>query len=138
MRIPNNVEATTNKYPWFFWEQNKNTTWLRQIWTNFGSKLAKSGEIGDIINKHRYILETTAAESSFQNAFVQWPHCTLRYMMRSMLTGAKLSNTFWADPLLHAIYVKIAFHTKQLLSHLFNNLKVQNQISHIFEFLVVD
>ena len=90
----------------FFLEQNKNTSGLRRIQTDLGSELAKSGEIQDIIHKHGYVLKTTAAELSFQNAIVERPHQALRNMMRSMLTGANLSNTFWADALLHAVYVK--------------------------------
>ena len=55
---------------------------------------------------HGYILEITAAESSFQNAIIKRSHHTLGNMMHSMLTGANLSNTFWIDALLHAVYVK--------------------------------
>ena len=60
-----------------------------------------------MIAKHGYVLETTSANSSFQNSKAEQLHCTLGNMMRSMLKCARLDKSFWVDALsMHAVYVR--------------------------------
>ena len=84
----------------------KNTDGLRRICTDRGRELSQSAEFRKLIQKHEYVLETMASESSFQNAIVERPHRTLRNMMRSMLHAGNMSNRFWLDALIHAVYIK--------------------------------
>ena len=80
-------------------------------------------------------METTAVESSFQNAIVERPHRTLGDMMRSMLTSAGLSNTFWANALPHAIYVKNRLSHRAITITPFEKLKgAKTYISHLCVF----
>ena len=58
------------------------------------------------MQKHEHNLETTASESSFQNAIAEQPHPTLGNVMWSMLTATNTSNAFCADALPHAVCIK--------------------------------
>ena len=95
--------------------------WL--LWTDLKSELAKNKVIQDIAKKHKYILESTAVESSFQNEIVERLHCTLENMISSMLTDAGLGNTFWADDLLHTSYAKNRLSHKAITLTPFEKLK---------------
>ena len=59
-----------------------------------------------MIAKHGYVLETTAANSSYQNSKAEWPHHALGNMMQSMLKCVGLDKSFWADALMHAVYIR--------------------------------
>ena len=73
---------------------------------DLGREMACSKEVAVVISKHGYTLEPTSAASSFQNGIVERPHQTLANMMQSMLNGANMDNSFWADALIHAVYLK--------------------------------
>ena len=79
---------------------------MRRVRTDLGKELARSREFRALITKHGYVLETTAANSSFQNSKAERPHRTLANMMRSMLKCAGLDKSFWADALMHAVYLR--------------------------------
>ena len=86
--------------------QYKRSSGLRRIRTDLGKELARSTLVRTTISKHGYTLEPTAPNSSFQNSKVERPHRTLGNMMRSMLKGSNLDKSYWADALLHAVYLK--------------------------------
>ena len=105
------VFPTKSKSPPFdiidqFLTQYKRSSGMRRVRTDLGKELARSKLVRATIAKHGYILEQTAPNSSFQNSKVERPHRTLGNMMRSMLKGANLDKSFWADALLHAVYLK--------------------------------
>ena len=52
------------------------------------------------------MLETTFSDASFQNGKAERPHRTYGYMMRTMLHGADLLNTYRSYSLIHAVYLK--------------------------------
>ena len=86
--------------------QYKRSSGMRRIRTDLGKELAGSKLVRATIAKHGYTLEPTAPNSSFQNSKDERPHRTLGNMMKSMLKGANLDKRFWADALLHAVYLK--------------------------------
>ena len=83
----------------------KPTEGLRHVRIDLGKELARSRDFRALIAKHGYVLETTVANSSFQNSKAERPHRTLGNMMRSMLKCAGLDKSFWADALMHAAYL---------------------------------
>ena len=116
-------------------KQNKKISGLRRLQTDLGSELAKSNDIRDIAARYGYILETTAAESLFQNTIVEHLHQTLGNMMHSMLTGVELRNTFGADALPHAMYVKNRLPLQAITITPFEKLKgTKPNISHLCVF----
>ena len=98
-----NFKRTTLQHYRFISRTEQKYFRLQQLQISLECELAISKGICDVVTKHDYVSETTAAESSFQNAISKRPHCTLGNMMHSMITGAGLSNTFWANALLHTI-----------------------------------
>ena len=79
---------------------------LRRVRTDQGGELAGSTAFKKCIANSGYILETTGAGASFQNAIVERPHRTLADMMRTMLSGANLSSDYWSHAIRHAVYIK--------------------------------
>ena len=79
---------------------------LRRVRTDQGGELAGSTKFKKCIADAGYILETTGAGASFQNAIVERPHRTLADMMRTMLSGANLSSDYWSHAIRHAVYIK--------------------------------
>lgn len=79
---------------------------MSRVRTDHGGKLAKSSAVRSLLAKHRYILETTGSDASFQNAIAKRPHRTHGNTMRNMLDGVGLSNKYWSAALNHAIYLK--------------------------------
>ena len=115
-----------------FLSAHKNTTGLCRVQTDQGRELARSAEFHETLQKHNYTLETTALESSFQNAIVEHPHQTLGNMMRSMLKVANMSNIFWANALLHAVYIKnCLLHTTISVSPYEKYTGTKPDISHL-------
>ena len=84
----------------------KRNTGLRRVRADLGNEMARSKLIQNTVAKHGYVLERTAANSSFQNSKAERPHRTLGNMMRSMLKAADLDQSFWADSILHAVYLR--------------------------------
>ena len=78
----------------------------RYVRTDRGGELARSHAFQELIRKHKYVLETTAPGSSFQNGTVERGHRTLANMMRSMLRGAGLGPEYWTYALRHAVYLR--------------------------------
>ena len=49
-----------------------------KVRTDNGTDLAASEEFCKIVDKHNYIVESTALASSSQNGIAERPHCTLK------------------------------------------------------------
>jgi hypothetical protein len=71
-----------------------NKAGMRKIRTDNGGELAKSGKFRHMIKDSRYVLETTAPESSFQNGQVKTTHRMLSSMMIYMLSGDALTHDY--------------------------------------------
>jgi hypothetical protein len=83
------------------------------ITTNGGGELSKSHELKRVCNSHGYEVNSTAADSSSQNGIVEQPHRTLKERMRCMLYSSRLGTEFWADALLHAMWLyNRTYHSK--------------------------
>ena len=65
---------------------------MRRICTDQGGEVAKSSEF--LINKHKYILEVTGSDASFQKGMAKRPHCVYGEIMRTMLMTTGLPNTY--------------------------------------------
>lgn len=79
---------------------------MRRIRTDQGGELAKSSTYCNLIQKHNHILETTGSDKSFQKALTERPHRAYGEIMRTMVQGAGLRNTYWNYVLLHTVYLK--------------------------------
>jgi hypothetical protein len=75
------------------------------VCTDNGNELAGSEAFRHVVDKHQYILETTAPDSSGQNGLVERPHRTLKERVRCLLYTAGLGVEFWSDALLHAVWL---------------------------------
>ena len=73
--------------------------------TDKGTELAGSSKIRETVKKHVYTMETTAPQSSSQNGMAERPHQTLQTKVRCLLYSARLDTTFWADALMHAVWL---------------------------------
>ena len=83
-----------------------NSSGNRYVRTDLGGELARSHAFQELILKHKYVLEPTAPDSSFQNGIVERGHRTLANMMRSMLRGAGLGPEYWTYAIRHATYLR--------------------------------
>ena len=75
------------------------------IRTDNGGELAKSQGIQETIFNHGYNLETTAPGTSNQNGLAERTNKTLKERVRCLLYTASLGAEFWADALLHAVWL---------------------------------
>ena len=75
------------------------------IRTDNGGEIAGSHAVQDICAKHGYNLESTAPGSSNQNGLAERPNRTLKERVRCLLYTANLGAAFWADALLHAVWL---------------------------------
>ena len=75
------------------------------IRTDNGGELAGSNEFCQTIANHGYLVEPTAPDASNQNGLAERPHKTLKEQVRCLLYMAGLGIQFWADALLHAVWL---------------------------------
>ena len=73
--------------------------------TDNGNELAGSAEFRQTVDKHGYIVETTAPDTSSQNGLPERPHRALKERIRCLLYTAGLGLEFWSDALLHAVWL---------------------------------
>ena len=114
------VDAKT-RYMWIFLSKNKvppiQTVKLflqihgrkegtRVVRTDQGGELAKCKAFQNMIGAQGYTVETTGPDNSKQNGIVERPHRTLADMTRAALMDAGLSNRYWSDSIIHAVFVK--------------------------------
>ena len=59
-----------------------------------------------VVNEMGYTMEPTAAGSSSQNWLVERPNRTIAEILRAMLARSGLSDEYWSDSLIHAIWIK--------------------------------
>jgi hypothetical protein len=75
------------------------------IRTDNGGELAGSTDFCQEIANHGYLVEPTAPDASNQNGLAERPHKTLKERVRCLLYTASLGILFWADALLHAVWL---------------------------------
>ena len=73
--------------------------------TDNGGELAGSTAFCQTIAEHGYLVETTAPDASNQNGLAERPHKTLKERVRCLLYTAGLGILFWADALLHSVWL---------------------------------
>jgi hypothetical protein len=73
--------------------------------TDNGGELAGSTAFCQTIAEHGYIVEPTAPDASNQNGLAERPHKTLKERVRCLLYTAGLGILFWADALLHSVWL---------------------------------
>ena len=78
----------------------------RYIRTYRGGELAGSHAFQSLVASNKYVLESTAPDSSFQIGIVERGHRTLSNMMRSMLKGVSMESEYWSYAIRHAIYIR--------------------------------
>ena len=76
-----------------------------RVRTDQGGGLVKSAEFRKVVQKHKYFVQPTGSDASFQNTLPERPHRTYGNITRKILQGAGLSNTYWSYALLHVIYL---------------------------------
>ena len=80
--------------------------------TDNGGELAGSHEFLEAVANHGYTVETTAPGTSNQNGLAERPNRTLKERVRCLLYMAGLGIEFWADALLHAVWLyNRTYHT---------------------------
>ena len=70
-----------------------------------GGELTGSHEFQEIIAKHGYVIEPTGSDASSENGKGERQHRTLITMVRRLLYKVGLPPPYWADALLHDIYL---------------------------------
>jgi hypothetical protein len=75
------------------------------IRTDNGGELAGSTDFCQTIAQHGYLVEPTAPDASNQNGLAERPHKTLKERVRCLLYTAGLGILFWADALLHSVWL---------------------------------
>ena len=88
-----------------FLEQPSIKEGVRRVRADQGGELAKSAEFRKVVQKHKYFVQPTGSDASFQNTLPERPHRTYGNITRKILQGAGLSNTYWSYALLHVIYL---------------------------------
>ena len=110
----------------------KRNSCLRRERTDLGNELARSKLIQNTVVRHGYVLEPTAANSSFQNSKAERPHRTLGNMIRSMLKAADLDYSFWPDAIIHAVYLRNRLpHTTLGMSPYERMIQKKPNLSHL-------
>ena len=71
-----------------------------------GGELWKSLVFCSLVQQHGYIIDPTGSDAVSENAAAERPHDTLGGMVCSLLYLAGLPPKFWADALLHAVYLR--------------------------------
>jgi transposase InsO family protein len=70
-------------------------------------------EIREVISDNGYVMELTGTDSSWMNGMAERPHRTLKERVRCLLYTAGLEIEFWADALLHAVWLyNRTYHSK--------------------------
>jgi hypothetical protein len=81
--------------------------------TDNGGELAGSTAFCQTIAEHGYLVEPTAPDASNQNGLAERPHKTLKERVRCLLYTAGLGILFWADALLHSVWLyNRTFHSR--------------------------
>jgi hypothetical protein len=76
------------------------------IRTDQGGELAWSDEFRTaMLDKFRYVVKPTGADSPLQNGGVEIYNNTLAVKVRTLLYGSSLPAKFWSTALIHAIYL---------------------------------
>jgi hypothetical protein len=70
-----------------------------------GGELAGSTAFCQTVANNGYLVEPTAPDASNQNGLAERPHKTLKERVRCLLYTAGLGIVFWADALLHAVWL---------------------------------
>jgi len=70
-----------------------------------GGELGQCPDIITLFETARYSVELTTPDSSHQNGPGEWPHCTIRDAMRTMLAGAGLEPHFWPYAFCHYLHL---------------------------------
>ena len=91
---------------------------LRWIRTDQGGELAGSAVFRKCVKDVGFILKTTGAGTSLQNAIVERPYRTLASMMRTMLSGANFDSSYWSFAIQHAVYIKNRLPHQALPGHI--------------------
>jgi hypothetical protein len=73
--------------------------------TDNGGELAGSTDFCQAIANEGYLVEPTAPDASNQNGLAERPHKTLKERVRCLLYTAGLGIAFWADALIHAVWL---------------------------------
>jgi hypothetical protein len=73
--------------------------------TDNGGELAGSNDFCQTIANNGYLVEPTAPDASNQNGLAERPHKTLKERVRCLLYTAGLGIVFWADALIHAVWL---------------------------------
>jgi len=73
--------------------------------TDNGGELAGSKAFQNLIGEAGYTLETTAPGTSSMNGMAERPNRTLKERVRCLLYMAGLGVEFWADALIHAVWL---------------------------------
>jgi hypothetical protein len=77
------------------------------VCTNQVGKLARSSALSDLLlQKHRYVLEPTGADSPSQNGTVEIYNRKLVVRTRTLLYGSGLPAKYWSSALLHLVYLR--------------------------------
>ena len=101
-----------------FLDTQGNKKGLQRVQTDQGGELAWSSFFCACIDKVGFILETTSAGASFQNAITERPHRTLADKIRTILSGANLNSDYWSHALRHAAYIKNRLPHQSLPGHI--------------------
>jgi hypothetical protein len=75
------------------------------IRTDNGGELAGSKDFCQTVANHGYLVKPTAPDASNQTGLAERPHKTLKERVRCLLYTAGLGTMFWADALLHAVWL---------------------------------
>lgn len=81
---------------------NNGTRFIR---TDQGGELAKSSKFRQLLLQHNCILEPTGSDAASESGLAERPNATLTNMTRRLLYLSGLPPQYWADAILHAVYL---------------------------------
>jgi hypothetical protein len=78
-----------------------------------GGELARSFAFSDLLlQKHKYVIESTSADSPSQNGAVEIYNAKLAVRTRTLFFGSGLPAKYWSSALIHAVYLhNLLVHT---------------------------
>ena len=103
---------------------------LKAVRTDQGGELACLTAFQEVIAKHHYVLEPTGSDTPSENGLAERPNGTLSTMFCRLLYTSGLLPTFWADALLHSVYLyNRLVHTSIGMTPLEAHTGVQSDLS---------